>query len=213
MKNKKPPLIALKAGKLSDPKTRVYVNSWVSDPAFGNRAYCFSNANRDLELENILEELNIITKEDAIVPVKNFKFASEEKRLVVTPILEPDKLIARVAGTDVPEYNLLKGDTYYVTFSKEDIFEIMKKFMKYSNINAGDIEHDSSRKVNQILVESWAIESAMDKAITMYGFSDKKPGTWMGMFYIEDDAVWNDLKSGALVGISVEGIFNEEMIK
>jgi hypothetical protein len=41
----------------------------------------------------------------------------------------------------------------------------------------------------------------------MCGFEDCPDGSWFGSFYVENDEVWNKIKSGEVKGFSVEGLF------
>ena len=44
----------------------------------------------------------------------------------------------------------------------------------------------------------------------MTGFEDVADGSWFGSFYVENNDVWNQVKSGELRGFSVEGLFDYE---
>jgi hypothetical protein len=126
-----------------------------------------------------------------------FKFADEEKRIIVSPIMIPDMEILRLDS---------EGNEYFVKFSPETILEISKKFMREARTNETNLDHEASVDAGTYLFESWIVETETDKAITKYGF-DVPIGTWVGMFQVTDDQVWEMVKSGKLQGVSVEGAF------
>jgi hypothetical protein len=44
----------------------------------------------------------------------------------------------------------------------------------------------------------------------MKGFEDVADGSWFGSFYVENEKVWQSIKSGEYKGFSVEGLFDYE---
>lgn len=132
---------------------------------------------------------------------KEIKFQSidEDKRLVAGPLLIPNKKIIRM-DEEMGLYN--------VFFKPETIETIARKFMK--NKYNGEVTTEHDRKVNDVyLTESWIIEqSAKDKS-NLYGFTLPK-GTWFGIYKVDNDKVWNDVKAGKYKGFSIEGIFEHK---
>jgi hypothetical protein len=89
--------------------------------------------------------------------------------------------------------------------------KIAQKYIKDNNANNITVEHEHS--VNDVsLVESWIAESAKYDKARAYGLS-VKPGTWMGVFKVENPLVWAKVKSGDYRGISLEGLFTHELIQ
>jgi hypothetical protein len=73
------------------------------------------------------------------------------------------------------------------------------------------IEHDKSINGKVHLVESWVKDGKLDKS-NNYGLSLPE-GTWVGMFKITDDKVWNDyVKEGKVKGFSIEGLFTHALV-
>ena len=61
-----------------------------------------------------------------------------------------------------------------------------------------------------LTTESWIIEdSKLDKS-NLYGFSLPK-GTWMVKLKVSNDKLWEEIKSGNLRGLSIEGYFTNRM--
>ena len=126
-----------------------------------------------------------------------FAKIDEEQRMVMGPLLIPDKKILRVDG---------QGQPYEIFFSKKTVKELAQNYLKQKYTDQANIEHETD--VNGVtLVESWVVESAEKDKSKLYGLT-VPVGTWMGSFYIENDEVWNDfVKTGKVKGFSVEGLF------
>jgi hypothetical protein len=125
-----------------------------------------------------------------------------EQRMLIGPILIPDKKILRVDG---------EGQPYHVFFTKDTVKKIAQNYLMKKYTDKATLEHDSKIKgVN--LVESWIKDGKLDKS-NNYGLNVPE-GTWMGMFKIQDDIIWNDyVKNGKIKGFSIEGIFSNKLIE
>ena len=124
----------------------------------------------------------------------------EEKRMLVSPALIPDKQIFR--------YDPNTDSDYYVYFSKETVRKASELYLKNNNHHKATEEH-TERVSGVLTVESWIIDDPkMDKS-TLYGFSLPK-GTWMVKMKIENDELWSKIKSGELKGLSIEGYFTNK---
>lgn len=130
----------------------------------------------------------------------NYRFMSEEKRIVIGPLLIPNKMIER-KGED--------GESYYVYFSKETIRKIAEKFFKEMKHNNTDINHDESITQKNTLLESWIVEDPIHDKSYNYGYRLPK-GTWVGSYKVNDDETWTKIKEGKLKGFSVAGYFIEK---
>jgi hypothetical protein len=132
---------------------------------------------------------------------KEVKFQSinDEKRLVAGPILIPNKKIIRM-DDELGMYN--------VFLKPETVEAIARKFMKNKYNNEVTLEHD--KKVDGVyLTESWIIEeSAKDKS-NLYGFTLPRK-TWFGIYSVDNDKVWEEVKAGKYKGFSVEMIVNHK---
>jgi len=126
-----------------------------------------------------------------------------DQRMVVGPLMIPDKLILRVDN---------EGEPYFVYFSQDTVKTIAEKLMKSSLLHSMNLEHDPEHIVNGYMVETWIVkDSEKDKSVT-YGFN-LPVGTWMGMYKIEDEEVWKMVKDGIVTGFSVEGFFADRFIQ
>lgn len=135
---------------------------------------------------------------------ENIKFSSvdAEKRLVMGPILIPNKQILRVDG---------EGKPYWVFFSPETIKRLSEKYLEKKYTDSSTLEHD--KKIDGInLVESWIKESVTKDKSSLYNLN-VPTGTWMGTFKINNDEIWNDyVKTGAVKGFSIEGMFEHKLV-
>ena len=129
-----------------------------------------------------------------------FKFADDEKKIVVGPCMIPNMDILRKDED---------GDKYYVRFSEETIKEIAMKYMKEARTNMTNNDHNTGERAGAYVFESWIVEDpANDKAKTIYGY-DVPVGTWMIAMKVDDAETWKRIKAGELRGFSVEGAFSD----
>ena len=135
----------------------------------------------------------------------NLTFAKvdEEKRMLVSPALIPNKQIFR--------YNPNTDSEYYVYFSPETVRKSSELYLKHNNHHKATYEHQD-RVSGVLTTESWIIEDPkMDKS-RLYGY-DLPKGTWMVSMKINNDELWKKIKAGELKGLSIEGYFTDKMEK
>ena len=122
----------------------------------------------------------------------SFKFANEEKKQVVGPIMIPDMPIYRNSPM-MGEYNIV--------FPKDTIEKIMYKYSKDGLFNSFNIEHALETQ-DVTMLEVWMKETDQDKS-NSYGFN-LPIGTVFVKAQVESDALWADIKSNELNGFSIE---------
>ena len=135
----------------------------------------------------------------------NLTFAKvdEDKRMLVSPALIPNKQIYR--------YNPNTDSEYYVYFSPETVRKSSELYLKHNNHHKATYEHQD-RVSGVLTTESWIIEDPkMDKS-RLYGY-DLPKGTWMVSMKINNDELWSKVKDGSLRGLSIEGYFTDRMEK
>ena len=126
----------------------------------------------------------------------------EEKRMLVSPALIPNKQIYR--------YDANTDSDYYVYFSKETVAQAAALYLKHNNHHKATYQHED-RVSGVLTIESWIKEGEQDKS-NLYGF-DLPVGTWFVKMKIENDELWQEIKSGTLRGLSIEGYFVDKMEK
>ena len=134
----------------------------------------------------------------------NLTFAKvdEEKRMLISPALIPNKQIFR--------YDPNTDSEYYVYFSPETVRKASELYLKHNNHHKATYEHQD-RVSGVLTVESWIKEGDMDKS-KLYGF-DLPDGTWFVKMKINNDELWKKVKDGELKGLSIEGYFTDKMSK
>ena len=132
----------------------------------------------------------------------NLTFAKvdEEKRMLVSPALIPNKQIFR--------YDPNTDSEYYVYFSKDTVRKASELYLKHNNHHKATHEHNE-RVSGVLTTESWIKEGDSDKS-KLYGY-DLPNGTWFVKMRIDNDDLWQKIKEGELKGLSIEGYFVDKM--
>lgn len=128
---------------------------------------------------------------------------SEEKRLLISPVLIPNQPIYRRDD---------KGNEFNIVFPEETILKAQQNFYKQGFQRNSNIEHDDSLTLNDVtFVESWIKEDDTHDKSLKYGF-DLPNGTWFAVMKVENDETWQRVKNGEVKGFSIEGNFDLEKI-
>jgi len=132
----------------------------------------------------------------------NLTFAKvdEEKRMLISPALIPEKTIFR--------HDPQTSSDYFVFFSKATVRKASELYLKHNNHHKATYQHQD-RVSGVLTVESWIKEGDMDKS-KLYGY-DLPNGTWFVKMKIENDDLWSKIKDGELKGLSIEGYFTDKM--
>lgn len=164
----------------------VYGISLVQDPAIGVMALKFS---KEIKTE-----------------VQEWKLSSEEKRIIVSPVLIPNQRVYRgdIAGS---------GEGFvYVT--EETIEKLQQNFFKRNYGHNSSIEHLHNIEDGVFVFESWIIEDPLNDKSKSLGFENLPKGTWMVSIKIENDSVWNNyIKTGKVLGISMDALLQPVKIE
>lgn len=116
---------------------------------------------------------------------------NEEKREISGPVIVPDQLVYRRDE---------KGE-YYIRFNKDVIKRMAIEFFKRDTQNNGNVMHQVD--VDGItFFESYLINK--DRGINPIEFNDLPDGTWIVTARVENNEVWNSVKSGELRGFSID---------
>jgi len=160
----------------------------------------------ELIVDDIEDEIFAISLVETPAIESNFVFfnkeelmfakVEDEKRMVMGPVLIPDKKILRVDA---------QGQPYEVFFTKDTVADLARAYLKNKYTDSATLEHEED--IDGVhLVESWIKTSKSDKS-NDYGLN-VPIGTWMGQFYIENDEIWEEyVKEGKVKGFSIEGLF------
>ena len=127
-------------------------------------------------------------------------FSNDEKHMVYGAVLRPDFPIYRNDGEN----------EYYLEFTSESIERMARDYMM--NYRQGNVTIQHEEYANEVfMVESW-IKQDMDKDKSVsVGLDKSLPiGTWFCGFYVNNNDVWERIKSGELKGFSVEAMIDLE---
>jgi hypothetical protein len=134
---------------------------------------------------------------------QEFSVINEEKRLLGGFLMTADQPIYR-RDED--------GSEYYVTFPASAIEKIVKKMAKKGKSLTFNINHDDSQPAEQCyLISHFIIDSKLGVK-TPDGFTPAKDGSWFGFVKVDNEEVWQKVKSGEIKGFSVEGYFNDHKL-
>ena len=138
--------------------------------------------------------------EEKWIALSDVKLSSvnEERRMLYGAALVPDKKILR--------YDRESNEEYYIYFERDTIYKCAHLFLKKHLQNAHSLEHQMPID-GCVVVESWIIEDASKDKANHFGM-DLPDGTWMLGVHVEDDKIWDHVKSGSITGFSIEGKFD-----
>ncbi|MDQ8012940.1 MAG: XkdF-like putative serine protease domain-containing protein [Flavobacterium nitrogenifigens] len=123
-----------------------------------------------------------------------FHFTQDEKQIVYAPAMIPNKLIFRA---DV------NGENAQVFYTSDTIDQLQKNYFKNGHNSTTNINHQAEDTTGIYPFESWIVQDPANDKSNAMGF-DVPAGTWMMGYKIDNDQVWNDIKSGNLDGLSIE---------
>lgn len=138
-----------------------------------------------------------LSKDKAIVKEA---FSNDEKHMVYGAVLRPDFPIYRNDGEN----------EYYLEFTSESIERMARDYMM--NYRQGNVTIQHEEYANEVfMVESWIKQDMeKDKSVSV-GLDKSLPiGTWFCGFYVNNNDVWERIKSGELKGFSVEAMIDLE---
>lgn len=161
----------------------------------------------DEDQDNFVEAISVVENpaiEEDFVALKSqtFKFEKqdEEKKILIGPILIPNKPIYRRSG----------DREYYIYFSRETVRKASQLYLKQNMQHNSTLEHEMAI-TGLTLVESWIVEDKENDKSNMYGM-DLPLGSWVGAIKVDNEEIWNDyVKTGKVKGFSIEGYFADKI--
>lgn len=124
-----------------------------------------------------------------------------EKRLLIGAVLIPNK----------PIYRYMNGQEFYISFDEATIEKLAQGFLANDYQHNITIDHQYDAD-DIVVVESWIKTSESDKSVA-YGLNEPI-GTWFISVKVNNEDVWQKIKSGVYKGFSVEAIVGlDEIIK
>ena len=127
-----------------------------------------------------------------------------EKRLLIGPVLIPNREIPRID----PE----TGEEYDIVFGEDVIEKAAQLFLMRQYNNESTLEHGKSLDDISV-VESWIVADPKADKTNAYGLSYPK-GTWVVMAKVNNKDIWdNYVKTGKVAGFSLEGLFGHNLVE
>lgn len=129
-----------------------------------------------------------------------FKFTLQEEQRIIT---------APVIVADLPIYRQIDGKEFYVVYKKDVNMKILQKYMLDGNQRKVKLTHDTTDLSKGVFVFEVFISDASRGILQPKGF-DLPDGTIFCSMKINNDLIWNEVKSGKVNGVSLEGFFDLE---
>jgi len=128
-----------------------------------------------------------------------FKIQDEEKRIVSGYFM--------VADLPIPRLNDM-NEKFFVVFKKDTINKIVNKFFKQGYSNKINLMHDQEMD-GVYVIESLIIDNERG-SVAPKEFEKVPDGSWWGSMRVENNEVWELVKTGQVKGFSVEGMFGQD---
>lgn len=150
--------------------------------------------------------VNIISLVEFPAVERNFIQLSKEVKLSLNE--EKRELLGVALIPDFPIYRRDEQGEYYITFSAEAIRKAAIDFYKKLNVNMADVEHSHDMENGITYFQSMILDK--ENGICPAAFKDLPDGTWLVGCKVDNDEVWNAVKSGEVKGFSIDGYFHAE---
>ena len=132
----------------------------------------------------------------------NFSIQDESKHNILTCLVRVDFPILRLTED---------GNPYYIVFNKENAKVLCQRLMTDGMQQNISLQHNGKLIEGIKLQEVFIKDSSL--GISPVGFEDAADGSLMGVYHIEDEALWNDCIEGRFKGISIESLLGIEEFK
>ena len=155
-------------------------------------------------------EVNFIALVDKPAIERNFQAFKEHKQKLHFAINEDKRIISGPAMiADMPIYrnDEVLGE-YYVVFDKDSIQTIVQKFCGKGFMTNFNLFHNEDAAIKDVTIFNSFISNADLGIAPLKGFEDVADGSWFISAKVNNDDVWEKIKTGEVKGFSVEGLFN-----
>ena len=135
---------------------------------------------------------------------QNMKFSiqDESQHNILTCLVRVDFPILRLTED---------GNPYYIVFNKDTAKVLCQRLMTDGMQQNISVDHNG-KLIQGIQLQEVFIKDT-EKGISPIGFEEAADGSLMGVYHIEDDALWNDCIEGRFKGISIESLLGIEEFK
>lgn len=154
-------------------------------------------------------EVSFIGLVDRPAIEKNFLAFNSQKQKAKFLVNEDRRIISGPAMiADMPLYR--KDDQlgeYYVVFDKSAIQCIVEKFSAKGFMQKFNLFHDDQQQVADVTIFNSFVTDVSLGVQSLTGFEDAADGSWFISAKVNNDVVWEKVKTGLIKGFSVEGLF------
>lgn len=158
----------------------LYTVSLVENPAFETEWLAFSKDKEEIDFQRLMFSV----------------MGDEMQRKVMVVICRADYPILRKKGNEL----------IYVVFSKDVIKEMSQRFLANGFQNSVNIEHKENSFVEGVEMEQLFIKD-INKGVDPQGFENIEDGSLFAVYKVNNDEVWEGIKSGVWKSVSLEGLF------
>lgn len=158
----------------------LYTVSLVEKPAFETEWLAFSKDKEEIDFQRLMFSV----------------MGDEMQRKVMVVICRADYPILRKKGNEL----------IYVVFSKDVIKEMSQRFLANGFQNSVNIEHRENSFVEGVEMEQLFIKD-INKGVDPQGFENIEDGSLFAVYKVNNDEVWEGIKSGVWKSVSLEGLF------
>lgn len=158
----------------------LYTVSLVENPAFETEWLAFSKDKEEIDFQRLMFSV----------------MGDEMQRKVMVVICRADYPILRKKGNEL----------IYVVFSKDVIKEMSQRFLANGFQNSVNIEHKENSFVDGVEMEQLFIKD-IEKGVDPQGFENIEDGSLFAVYKVNNDEVWEGIKSGVWKSVSLEGLF------
>lgn len=150
--------------------------------------------------------------DDPAMSIDMVCFSKEQKMTFSIQDESQHNILTCLVRVDFPILRLTEdGDPYYIVFSKETAKILCQRLMTDGMQQNISLQHNGKLIQGIQLQEVFIKDSSL--GISPVGFEDAADGSLMGVYHIEDDALWNDCIEGRFKGISIESLLSIEEFK
>lgn len=126
--------------------------------------------------------------------VKSLYFTNDEKRVVYSVAMRPNKLIPR---------SNINGEPANIYYTTETVERLQQNYFKNNYNVSTNINHEQQDAEGIYMFESWIVKNPEKDKATELGL-EVMQGDWVMAHKVDNDEIWNDVKQGNLDGLSVE---------
>jgi len=121
-------------------------------------------------------------------------FTNEEKRVVYSVAMRPNKLIPR---------SNINGEPANVYYTAETVERLQQNYFKNNGNISTNINHEQQDAEGIYMFESWVVKNPEKDKATELGL-EVMQGDWVMAHKVDNDSIWEEIKKGNIDGLSVE---------